>query len=160
MKVGQPLALAGNAALFDAGRYDIPGSGDTNGPRDAYASMAPTAAPRGKVDPMEEFKVSGAALMEKLKELIHEGNVRRIILKNPEGRTLFDMPLNAGIAGMALLDPGSAERLRRELVSGATRGDLKPFSFSTRQALLERFSVAAFGARMDRAYQDVLNQIE
>jgi len=65
--------------------------------------MAPTAAPRGKVDPMEEFKVSGAALMEKLKELIHEGNVRRIILKNPEGRTLFDMPLNAGIAGMALL---------------------------------------------------------
>lgn len=103
MKVGRPLALAGNAALFDAGRYDIPGSGDTNGPRDAYASMAPTAAPRGKVDPMEEFKVSGAALMEKLKELIHEGNVRRIILKNPEGRTLFDMPLNAGIAGMALL---------------------------------------------------------
>ena len=48
-------------------------------------------------------RVSGAALMEKLKELIHGGNVRRIILKNPEGRTLFDMPLNAGIAGMALL---------------------------------------------------------
>jgi hypothetical protein len=97
------VAWTGNAAPFDAGRYDIPGSGDTNAPRDAYALMAPTAAPRGKVDPMEEFKVSGAALMEKLKELIHEGNVRRIILKNPEGRTLFDMPLNAGIAGMALL---------------------------------------------------------
>lgn len=52
---------------------------------------------------MEEFKVSGAKLMETLKELIHEGNVRRIILRNPEGRTLFDMPLAAGIAGMALL---------------------------------------------------------
>ncbi len=52
---------------------------------------------------MEEFKVSGAKLMAKLKELIHEGNVRRVILRNPEGRTLLDMPLTAGIAGAALL---------------------------------------------------------
>jgi len=52
---------------------------------------------------MEEFKVKGAKLMTKLKELIHEGNVRRVILKNPEGRVLLDMPLNAGIAGAALL---------------------------------------------------------
>lgn len=52
---------------------------------------------------MEEFKVTGGKLMAKLKELIHEGNVRRIVLKNPEGRTLLDMPLNAGIAGAALL---------------------------------------------------------
>ncbi|HVH39641.1 MAG TPA: DUF4342 domain-containing protein [Gemmatimonadaceae bacterium] len=52
---------------------------------------------------MEEFKVSGAKLMTKLKELIKEGNVRRIVLRNPQGRTLLDMPLNAGIAGAALL---------------------------------------------------------
>lgn len=52
---------------------------------------------------MEEFKVSGGKLMAQLRELIHEGNVRRIILRNPEGRTLLDMPLNAGIAGAALL---------------------------------------------------------
>ena len=52
---------------------------------------------------MEEFKVTGGKLIAKLKELIHEGNVRRIILRNPEGRTLLDMPLNAGIAGAALL---------------------------------------------------------
>lgn len=52
---------------------------------------------------MEEFKVTGGKLMAKLRELIHEGNVRRIVLKNPEGRTLLDMPLNAGIAGAALL---------------------------------------------------------
>ena len=52
---------------------------------------------------MEEFKVSGGKLMAQLKELIHEGNVRRIILRNPEGRTLLDMPLSAGIAGAALL---------------------------------------------------------
>lgn len=52
---------------------------------------------------MEEFKVSGAKLKDKLKELIKEGNVRRVILRNPEGRTLLDMPLNAGFAGAALL---------------------------------------------------------
>lgn len=52
---------------------------------------------------MEEIKVTGARLMSKLKELIHEGNVRRVVLKNPDGRVLLDMPLNAGLAGAALL---------------------------------------------------------
>ena len=52
---------------------------------------------------MEEIKVSGAKLLAKVKEIVHEGNVRRIILKNPEGRVLLDLPLNAGIAGAALL---------------------------------------------------------
>ncbi|MCU0622954.1 MAG: DUF4342 domain-containing protein [Gemmatimonadaceae bacterium] len=53
---------------------------------------------------MEEIKVSAANLKAKLKELLREGNVRRIKLRNPEGRVLLDMPLNAGIAG-ALLAP-------------------------------------------------------
>ena len=52
---------------------------------------------------MEEIKVSGSRLKEKLKELIKEGNVRRVVLRNPEGKTLLDMPLNAGFAGAALL---------------------------------------------------------
>lgn len=51
---------------------------------------------------MEEFKVTGEKLKDKLKELIREGNVRRIILKNPKGRVLLDMPLNAGVVGLAL----------------------------------------------------------
>ncbi len=51
---------------------------------------------------MEEIKVSGAALKARLKELIHEGNVRRIILRNAEGRVLLDFPLAAGIAGLVL----------------------------------------------------------
>lgn len=52
---------------------------------------------------MEEFKVSGAKLVEKLKSLIKEGNVRRVVLRNPQGRVLLDVPLNAGIAASALL---------------------------------------------------------
>ncbi|MBA3853118.1 MAG: hypothetical protein C0503_01810 [Gemmatimonas sp.] len=52
---------------------------------------------------MEEIKVSGAKLLEKVKALIKEGNVRRMVLRNPQGRVLLDVPLNAGIAASALL---------------------------------------------------------
>jgi DNA-binding Lrp family transcriptional regulator len=37
---------------------------------------------------VEEFKVSGEAVVSKVKELVHEGNVRRITIKNEEGKTL------------------------------------------------------------------------
>ena len=52
---------------------------------------------------MDEIKVTGAKLKGKLKELIHEGNVRRVIVRNGSGRTLLDMPLNAGLAGALFL---------------------------------------------------------
>ena len=52
---------------------------------------------------MEEIKVAGGNLKAKIKELLHEGNVRRIVIRNPQGRTLLDLPLAAGIAGAALL---------------------------------------------------------
>lgn len=52
---------------------------------------------------MEEIKVKGAKLKERITALIKEGNVRRIVLRNPDGRTLMDVPLNAGIAATALL---------------------------------------------------------
>lgn len=52
---------------------------------------------------MEEIKVSGSKLKARIKELIKEGNVRRIIIRNPAGRTLLDMPLSAGVAGAVLL---------------------------------------------------------
>jgi Domain of unknown function (DUF4342) len=52
---------------------------------------------------MEEIKVTAGKLKETLKELIREGNVRRIIIRNDKGRTLLDMPLSAGIAGAVLL---------------------------------------------------------
>ncbi len=52
---------------------------------------------------MEEIKVAGKNLKSKIKELVREGNVRRIIVRNPEGKTLLDVPLNAGVAGAVLL---------------------------------------------------------
>ncbi len=52
----------------------------------------------------EEFHVNGEAIVSKIKELIHEGNIRRIIIKNEEGRTLIDIPMTFGVVG-ALLVP-------------------------------------------------------
>jgi len=46
----------------------------------------------------EEFKVSGDSLVAKVRELIREGNVRRVFLKNEKGDTLLEIPLTAGLA--------------------------------------------------------------
>lgn len=50
----------------------------------------------------EEFRVSGERVLAKVKELVHEGNVRRITIKNDEGRTLLELPLTVGVVGAAL----------------------------------------------------------
>lgn len=50
----------------------------------------------------EEFSVSADNLVKKVKELIHEGNVRRIIIKNEEGKVLLDMPVSVGVVGVIL----------------------------------------------------------
>ncbi len=47
----------------------------------------------------EEVKFSGDKLMTKVKELLHEGNIRRLIIKNGEGKTLIDIPLTMGVLG-------------------------------------------------------------
>jgi hypothetical protein len=52
----------------------------------------------------EEFQVKGEEIVAKIKELLHEGNIRRVIIKNEDGRTLIDIPLTLGVVG-ALLAP-------------------------------------------------------
>lgn len=51
---------------------------------------------------IEEYKISGDVLVAKVKELIHEGNIRRIILKNEEEQTLIEIPLTVGVVGGVL----------------------------------------------------------
>ena len=50
----------------------------------------------------EEFQVSGDALVAKIKELVHEGNIRHVAIKNEDGRTLVDIPLTLGVVGTLL----------------------------------------------------------
>jgi hypothetical protein len=49
----------------------------------------------------ESFKAEGAGVFEKLKALIHEGNVRRIVVQH-EGRSIAEFPLTAGVVGVVL----------------------------------------------------------
>lgn len=50
------------------------------------------------------FNVTGDELLKKVKEIIHEGNVNRIIIKNDEGKTYLEIPVTIGVIG-ALLAP-------------------------------------------------------
>ena len=52
----------------------------------------------------EEFKVSGESLVGKVKEIIKEGNVRRISIKDKNGKIIAEFPLTIGVVG-ALVAP-------------------------------------------------------
>ena len=68
----------------------------------------------------EEFKVRGEALVEKVKELVHEGNIRRVLIMDGEGRTLLDIPLTLGVLGALVAPQLAALGALAALVSDAT----------------------------------------
>lgn len=75
----------------------------------------------------EEFKVNGEDLLKKVKELIKEGNVRRITIKNKDGKELVVLPLTLGVVG-AVLAPmlaavGAVAALVTECTIAVERGD-------------------------------------
>ena len=47
----------------------------------------------------ETFKVKGEQLLTKVKKLVKEGNVRRILIKDKDGKTLVELPLTIGVIG-------------------------------------------------------------
>jgi hypothetical protein len=51
----------------------------------------------------EEFRVNGDAMVSKVKELLREGNIRRIIIKNDKGEILIEIPLTLGVVGAVVL---------------------------------------------------------
>ena len=57
-----------------------------------------TARPR-----TEEFRITGDELLARVRGLIHEGNIRRIIIRNEAGHTLIEIPMTVGVVGAALL---------------------------------------------------------
>ena len=68
----------------------------------------------------EEFKVSGQEVLKKIKALVKEGNVRRIIIKNEKGNTLIEIPLTIGVVGAALLPVWAAIGTVVALVANCT----------------------------------------
>lgn len=68
----------------------------------------------------EEFVVAGEELVETVKRLVKEANVRRIVIKNKEKRILFEIPFVMGLAGIAFLPIYSALALIAALVAECT----------------------------------------
>jgi hypothetical protein len=52
----------------------------------------------------QEFKIDGKDLLKKVKELIHEGNIRKLIIKNEEDKVIVEIPLTYGAVG-AIIAP-------------------------------------------------------
>jgi CBS domain-containing protein len=50
----------------------------------------------------EEYAVSSDSLIEMVKELLHEGNVTRIIVKDEKGNVLLEIPATVGVIGVVL----------------------------------------------------------
>ena len=68
----------------------------------------------------EEVTVDGEKLIAKIKEVIHEGNIRKIIIKDKEGRTLIEVPLTLGVVGALLVPVWAAIGAIAALVAEAT----------------------------------------
>lgn len=83
---------------------DLENTAAPSGEPSDETSAAPTEAETHDQEKVtvEEFKVSGDALVAKIKELIHQGNIRRIIIKNQNGYTLIEIPMTVGVIGGAI----------------------------------------------------------
>ena len=68
----------------------------------------------------EEFRVKGEELLAKIKELIHKGNIRRIIIKDREGKTMIEFPLTFGVVGAVLAPTLAAVGAVAALIGEAT----------------------------------------
>lgn len=81
---------------------------------------ARTAGEEGGGHWKEEIKVAGEELLSTVKKLLYEANVRRVIIKNADGKTLFEIPLIFGVAGIALLPTLAAVGLVGALLTDCT----------------------------------------
>jgi hypothetical protein len=68
----------------------------------------------------EEFHVNGEELLARIKKLIHEGNIRRIIIKDKDGKTVMEIPLTIGVVGVLLAPTLAALGAVAALVTEAT----------------------------------------
>jgi hypothetical protein len=68
----------------------------------------------------EEFRVNGEELIAKIKQLLHEGNIRRIIIKDKDGKTVMEIPLTIGVVSVLLAPTLAAVGAIAALLTEAT----------------------------------------
>jgi len=69
---------------------------------------------------VEEFRLSGDELLAKVKGLAREGTVRRVVIKNEEGKVLIDIPLTVGVIGAVVAPHAAAAAAIAMLVGHCT----------------------------------------
>lgn len=69
---------------------------------------------------IEECQVTGEELVAAIKDLVHQGNIRRIAIRNASGVTLLEIPLVVGLAGAVLLPVWAAIGALAALVARCT----------------------------------------
>ena len=50
----------------------------------------------------EEFRVEGEKIISKIKELLHEGNIRKVIIKDKDEKVLMEIPVTIGVVGVLI----------------------------------------------------------
>lgn len=68
----------------------------------------------------EEFSVNADQVVEKVKQLINEGNVRRVVIKNEQGESIIEFPVTFGVVGAVLLPVFAALGAAAALLSKCT----------------------------------------
>jgi hypothetical protein len=79
-----------------------------------------TQTPEATETATETYEVEGDNLVAKVKEIVREGNVRRIIIKNEEGKRLIEIPLTIGVVGAVLLPVWAAIAVIAAIVTSAS----------------------------------------
>jgi hypothetical protein len=68
----------------------------------------------------EEIRVTGDQLLSTVKDLVREGNIRRIVIKNENGHVYLEIPLTIGVVGALLLPVLAAVGALAAVASGLT----------------------------------------
>lgn len=79
-----------------------------------------TLPPGGQKSRTDEFSVTGEQAVDFIKKILHEGNIRRIVLKNESGKTLLEIPVTIGVVGALLLPVWAAVGAAAALVAKMT----------------------------------------
>jgi hypothetical protein len=82
----------------------------------------------------EELKVAGENLLKTIREVVHEGNYRRIIIRNDHGHTLLEIPLTIGLVGAMLMPVWAAIGAMAAMATGFTIIIERPVDGSDKKA--------------------------
>jgi hypothetical protein len=89
-------------------------------PQDETPPQADTPPQAGTEPRVDEFSVTGDQVLEFLKKILHEGNIRRIVLRDESGKTLLEIPVTIGVVGAILLPVWAAIGAAAALVAKMT----------------------------------------